>query len=484
MLGQPGVREVPLPMEPGDYLARVAAYPLGGWLVAVLARGQRSLAWLHVADDTTVRALWTETADPWINLDRDTRVLADGTVLRSTERTGFRHLELRDRDGTLGAQLTGGQWSVSSVAHVDTTGGEVFFHAHVHGVTEQHLYAVPLRPAAPVTRPERLTAEPGWHTATFSLDGARWIDTWSDLQTAPRLALHERRATDGGRSLVEPTLTAAALGVRPPELLQVTAADGTTPLQCAFYRPDGDDGRPPPCVVWVYAGPHQQYVKRAWETSVHPLRQYLARLGVAVMVVDGRGSAHRGLAFETPIRGQLGRVEVQDQATAVRQLAERGEIDAGRIGITGGSYGGFMTLCAMALEPGLFRVGVAVAPVTSWDGYDTAYTERYLGTPASNPDAYVASSALATASGISGSLLLIHGAIDENVHLRHSIRLIAELQAAGRDVELVVLPADRHKVRTPSGLSTRDRRTVRHLLEGLGVPLPDELVSGQAATGS
>src|SRR5690606_22592510 len=135
----------------------------------------------------------------------------------------------------------------------------------------------------------------------------------------------------------------------------------------------------------------------------------------------------------------------------------------------------FMTIRAMALEPELFRVGVAVAPVTDWLGYDTAYTERYLGLPERDAEAYEASSALSVAARITGSLLLIHGAIDENVHLRHSTRLVAQLQAAGRDVELVLLPADRHRTRSASGLATRDRRTVRHLLAGLGVPLPDEL---------
>jgi dipeptidyl-peptidase-4 len=117
---------------------------------------------------------------------------------------------------------------------------------------------------------------------------------------------------------------------------------------------------------------------------------------------------------------------------------------------------------------------VAIAPVTDWSGYDTAYTERYLGAPEAEPEAYRRSSVVASAAGLRGRLLLIHGAIDENVHLRHSTRLVAALQASGIDVELVVLPEDRHRVRTPSGLLTRDRRTTRHLLGGLGLPLPDE----------
>jgi dipeptidyl-peptidase-4 len=228
-------------------------------------------------------------------------------------------------------------------------------------------------------------------------------------------------------------------------------------------------------VVWVYGGPHSQYVKRAWEMTVYPLRQYLAQQGAAVLVVDNRGTANRGLAFESVLDGRLGGAELNDQVAAVDQLADRGEIDRGRVGITGGSYGGLMTLFALARAPGTFRVGVAVSPVTAQDGYDTAYAERYLGTPDSNPEGYRASSPLTCAADLGDGLLLIHGAIDENVHLRHSVRLMAALQAAGRDVELVILPHDRHRARTPDGLRTRDRRTVRHLLEGLGLPLPTEL---------
>lgn len=478
------IRDVLLPMADGDYLARVVAHPGGGWLAAVLPRSQRSLDWYRVSSDGDVQHLWTETADPWINLDNDTRVLPDGRVLRTTERTGYRHLELRSADGGDVTQLTEGQWSITSVAHLDPEAGFAYFHAHADGAEEQHLYRVGLDEAAPVTRPERLTGQPGWHTATFCDDGSRWVDAWSDLEHAPTLGLHERRDAGPGRVLVPSPLSATGMQLDPPELLELTAADGVTPLHAAVYRPSLAHAEPPPCVVWVYAGPHQQYVKREWSTTVHSLRQYLARAGVAVLVVDSRGSKDRGLAFESAIRYALGNAEVEDQAAAVRQLIERGEIDGARVAITGGSYGGFMTLRAMALEPELFRVGVAVAPVTSWDGYDTAYTERYLGTPVGEPDAYRASSALEVADRIAGRILVIHGAIDENVHLRHSMRLVATLQAIGRDVELVVLPDDRHKTRTASGLATRERRTVQHLLDGLGVPLPPEVLTDQAASGS
>jgi dipeptidyl-peptidase-4 len=476
--GGPSVA-VELGMAADDYLARVVAHPHGGWLAAVLPRDQRSLHWLRVLPDGGAGDLWTETASPWLNLDHDTRVLADGRVLRSTERSGFRHLELRNADGSPAARLTDGGWVVTEVVHVDEARAEVLFIATRDGVTERHLYAVPLDPGELVRDPVRLSAEPGWHQAVVSRDGLRWADTWSTLELAPAVAVRGRDHS-AAVTVHQPTVTATSIGLAPPELLELTAADGATTLHAALYRPTRTDAGPPRCVVWVYGGPHSQYVKRAWELTAHALRQYLVQAGAAVLVVDNRGTAHRGIAFEAILERHLGAAEVADQAAAVRQLAAVGELDPSRVGMMGGSYGGFMTLMAMATEPQLFGVGVAISPVVEWAGYDTAYTERYLGTPAEHAPAYLESSPRGRASAITGDLLLIHGALDENVHLRHSVRMVAAFQAAGREVELVLLPDQRHRVRGDAALGTRERRTLAHLLTGLGLPLPSDLISAAA----
>lgn len=469
-----GWRDIKLGMRPDDYLARVLAHPAGGWLAAVLPRDQRSLAWHRVATDGSSQRRWVEEGNPWINLDDDTRVLPDGRVLRTTERSGFRHLEVRGADGELERVLTHGDWVVTGVAAVATARREVLFMATRDGVLERHLYAVPWDAPEPISDPERLTADEGWHAVVARPDGGRWIDTWSDLQRAPRVSVVSREGQS--RLIHASSVTATEERLDPPELLELVAADGHTPLQVALHRPRGREaaGDPPPGVVWVYGGPGSQNVKESWEMSVHPLRQYLAQAGAAVVVVDNRGTGFRGSAFESPIDGRLGWNEVADQATAVRQLAGRGEVDASRIGIIGGSYGGFMAILGMALEPELFRVGVAISPVAEWNGYDTAYTERYLATPRDNPEGYRQSSALTHVAVVRGDLLLIHGTADENVHLRHSLRLVEAFRAAGREVELVRLPEQRHRTRGDA-IRDRERWTARHLLRGLGLPLPNEL---------
>lgn len=467
-----GWRPVELEMEADDYLARVVSRPPGGWLAAVLPRDQRSLRWYEVGADGSAVHLWTEPGDPWINLDDHTRVLPDGRILRSTERSGFRHLELRSSSGELDRVLTAGDWVVTEVVAVAADRGDVLFMATHDGVLERHLYAVPLDTVEPVTDPTRLTVEPGWHVVVARQDGERWIDTWSDLSHAPRLTVEAR---DGAPQLIHASsMTAADANLAPPEILSVVAADGRTRLHAALYRAAAPPSDSPPAVLWVYGGPHSQYVKDAWEMTRNGLRQYLAEAGATVVVVDNRGTGFRGLDFESAVNGRLGWNEVADQAAALRQLGERGEVDLARVGIVGGSYGGFMTILAMAKEPDLFMIGVAISSVGEWTGYDTAYTERYLGLPRNNPDGYRESSALSHLAEVKGDLLLIHGTADENVHLRQSLRLVDAFRAAGREIELVRLPEQRHRTRGVA-IRERERRTVAHLLRGLGLPLPDEL---------
>jgi dipeptidyl-peptidase 4 len=461
--------------QPDDYLARVVPDPAGGWLAAVLPRDQRTLHWHRVSVDGSASPAWVEARDPWVNLDDDTRFLPDGRILRSTERSGFRHLELRTPDGQLERVLTAGDWMVTDVVGIAVSRGEVLFRGTRDGALERHLYAVPYDAPDAVADPERLTPEPGWHEITASSDAERWIDTRSDLEHAPRVSVVAR---DGGSLVLhESSTTASGEGLQPPELIELVAADGATPLHAAVFRPanGATPETPPPAVVWVYGGPHRQFVERSWDAMVvYPTRHYLAQAGAMVVVVDNRGTAYRGLAFESAIHGRLGPNEVADQATAVRQLAERGLLDPRRVGIFGGSYGGHMTILAMALEPDLFRTGVAIAPVSEWTGYDTAYTERYLGQPGANAEGYRESSALTHAGEVRGDLLLIHGTVDENVHLGHSLRMAEALRRAGHDVELVTLPEQRHRTRG-SAIRERDRLTLAHLLRGLGLPVPDEL---------
>jgi dipeptidyl-peptidase-4 len=257
-----------------------------------------------------------------------------------------------------------------------------------------------------------------------------------------------------------PAAAAGSPRPTPPLIVTLPAADGVTPLFAALFLPDAavHGPGPYPTVVAVYGGPHVQRVKHDWATSNEGRAQALRRDGFLVAMVDNRGSSRRGLAFEGALRHALGRVEVEDQVAAVRALVAARLAQADRVGVYGWSYGGYMTLLLLARAPGVFAAGVSGAPVTSWDGYDTGYTERYMGTPGGNPEGYAAASVLTQAAAITGRLLLVHGLLDENVHARHSLRLIARLIAANVLYDFLPFPAERH---VPRGVADKAYREAR-----------------------
>ena len=238
-------------------------------------------------------------------------------------------------------------------------------------------------------------------------------------------------------------------GIPPPEILSFPSSDGAEMLYAAVYWPDpAVHGQGPyPLICSVYGGPHVQRVNRSWSQCADMRAQRLCGLGFAVVKCDNRGSARRGLAFEGAIRKRLGRLEVLDQVTAVRHLAMQGAVDPTRVGIYGWSYGGYLAAMCLCRAPDVFHVAVAGAPVTSWDGYDTHYTERYMGLPSENPGGYGESAVFDHVPNMRGRLMIVHGLIDENVHFRHTARLINRLVAAGKDYDLLIFPDERHSPR-------------------------------------
>jgi dipeptidyl-peptidase-4 len=447
------------------YLARVAWRADGTLAALVLSRDQRHMRWLAFDPATGKRStLLEERGEPWLNLDHDTRFLESGEVLLSSERTGYRHLYLHADDGSLVRQLTSGDWVVTRLITVDEERRIAYFQGTREGVLERHVYSVSLDGGDV----QPLTHSAGWHDAVFSKDCSLYLDVHGSLDRAPAVML---RSTDG--TVETPVFAnegndAETLGLRPPALLRIPVAEGVE-LDAALYEPPAlEPGRKYPLIVSVYGGPHAQSVANQWGLTVDMRAQYLAQEGFCVLKVDNRGSANRGLDFEAPIHLRLGTVEVADQAAAVRWLAaHRPEIDLERVGIYGWSYGGYMACMAMMREPGLFKVGVAGAPVSDWDGYDTGYTERYMSTPQQNPGGYREGSVLTHAGRLEGKLLLVHGMVDENVHFRHTARLAVALAAAQKTYDMLVFPEERHMPRDAKGLEYQERRLIDYFRQHL-----------------
>jgi dipeptidyl-peptidase-4 len=445
----------PLWMDLGEsedmYLARVRWLPDGALSAQIQNREQRVLD-LARFDPLTGRrtTLLRETSDDWINLHDMFKPLEgsgrdyEGGFLWASERTGFRHLYLYDASGRLLRALTGGEWMVDDVAAIDEDRELVYFTGNREAPTEQQLYSVSLSSG----ELRQISVEQGRHSVVIDHGRERYTDTYDSLARPPEVTLRslasgKRLATiyDGRDDRID------RLGLKPPEMISLQNRAGVT-LYGAVYRPPESFGPGPyPTVVSVYGGPHVQHVADSWLLTADLRAQWLRSLGFLVFRLDNRGSARRGVAFETAIKHDMGNVEVQDQVDGVRWLVEKGLADPERVGIYGGSYGGYMSLMCLARAPETFKVAVASAPVTHWDGYDTHYTERYMGTPDSNAGGYLASSVMRYVENIEGRLLLIHGLLDENVHFRHTARLINALMRAGKPYDLLVVPDGRHSTR-------------------------------------
>jgi dipeptidyl-peptidase 4 len=428
-----------------QYLARMEWAPTGELMIQRLNRRQNRLDVL-LADVATgvTRTLFTDTDSAWVEVDDDFTWIGGGRqFLFSSERDGYNHLYLVDRDGGV-RQLTRGPWDVLSVVAVDERGGWIYFDANEEGPTQTHLYRVRLNGTAF----EQITTERGTHRVAIASGSPYLLDLYSQAAAPPATRL---LTTDGRlvRVLVDnaPMRQAiAALGLSAPEFITIPGADGT-PLQAFVIRPPGfDPARKYPVLMYVYGGPGSQSVRDAWGGSRYLWHQHLAQRGYVVVSVDNRGTGGRGAAFRRATYLRLGIRETEDQVAAAHWLGRQPWVDPARIGIWGWSYGGFMTSSAMLTPGSPFRAGIAVAPVTDWHLYDTIYTERFMRTPQENGEGYRITAPVHMAANLRGRFLLIHGTGDDNVHFQNAVQLVDALQEAGKQFQFMAYPDRNHAI--------------------------------------
>jgi dipeptidyl-peptidase-4 len=429
------------------YLGRVAWAKDGATLyVQRQSRDQRRLDLLAVDPATGQgRVILTETSPYWVDLTDDFKPLADGTFLWSSERSGFRHLYLYRGDGRLIRQVTKGAWPVHEVEGVDEAGRAVIFSAFRETPGERRLWRTSYdRPADPVP----LTPAGGWSTVTVAARGGAFTGTYEDPRTPPQTALYR---ADGSRVrwIEENALKDGhpfwpyVDRLRTPTFGTLKAADGSD-LWWSMRTPPGfDPARTYPVIVQVYGGPSGPRVASNWH---NPEDQILLDAGYILFRLDNRGVGHRSVAFKTAINRRLGQLEVDDQLVGAAWLKTLPYVDAARIGVTGWSYGGYMTLLLLTAPNSPFKAGVSGAPVTDWTLYDTHYTERFMGKPSENPAGYAASEVVTRLDRLApGSLMLIHGMADDNVTFDHTTRVLFALQAEGKPFETMVYPGLRHR---------------------------------------
>lgn len=459
-----GKVKVDLGTETDIYLARVDWTPDGKTLLVQRQnRAQSVLDMLAVDPATgTSRILFSEKSGErsWVNLSDAYRPLKDGSLIWWSERDGHGHL-YRFKDGSW-TQLTKGDWEVAELVGVDEAKGRVTFLGNKDGVLERHLYTVDLNKPGAVTR----ISEPGfWHAAKGNDAASRIIVTRSKGDQPAQVML-----TDGsGKRLAwvnenkvagdhpyAPYLAAH----RAKQFGTIKAADGTD-LHWEMITPKLEPGKKYPVFFQHYGGPHSQQVSKAWSGA---LQQYIVDRGYIWFVIDNRGAANRGKAFEDHLFQAMGGVEVQDQLAGAAYLKTLGFVDPAKITTYGWSYGGYMTLKMLQAAPGTFAAGVSGAPVSKWELYDTHYTERYMGDPRKVQGAYDKANTVADATKISDPLLLIHGMADDNVVLEHSTVMMSKLQGAAVPFEVMLYPGQTHKVGGP-GVSVHLWKTILDFLD-------------------
>lgn len=454
----PRIRRIALPEGRYEYVPRLGWVPgtRSVWF-QLLDRAQTRLELVRYDLDRDVAVTLLVDEDPaWINLHDDLRFLGDGSFLWSSEKKGFRHLFLHDATGREVRQLTSGSWEVLSLEAVDEKAGMATFVANEASPLGRGVYRVGLDGK----NFARVTHGAGVHRATVSPDGRWVVDSYSELTRAPivRLVAADGRIVRVLAANEHPEIE--KYRISKPELVRIPGPRGKELMGLVTKPLDIQPGTRYPVVVYVYGGPHSQSVQNGWPGRSGLIAQVLAARGFVTFVVDGRGTAGRGRDFERALLRRFGKVELEDQLAGIAWLKKQKYVDPKRIGIWGGSYGGFMTIYAMANAPGMFRSGVAIASVTDWRLYDSIYTERYLKLPADNPEGYKDSSPVHQAATLDGRLLLIHGTADDNVHWHNTLMMADQLVRAGKDYELQLYAGATHRSYRPDQRADEVRRTL------------------------
>jgi dipeptidyl-peptidase-4 len=476
-------RTIPLPPDTEYILPFYTWAPDSGEALYITVNRDHSVLRLNAWSPASgaSRIVIEETDPHWINEDfYAAPVFLEGgqRFLWLSERDGFMHLYLYSRQGEMLRQLTRGDWLIDNSAydiltpgkpvHVDPSGTWAYFTTTANGPLERQVYRLDLAGG----QLEQISQQAGFHAVALSGDGAFLVDQFSSVDTPPVTSILH---ADGGE--VEVLGECAGPSLELPqvsrEFLTVEAHDGTE-LYAQIVKPeDFDPDRKYGVVVHWYGGPGLQLVSDRYGTTNlfnHIERDTLyTQAGFIVWRLDNRGSFGRGHAFETPIYGQLGPAALDDQLAGVEYLKTLSYVDPERIGSDGKSFGGFLTLYALIHAPDVFRCGVAGSGPTDWSYYDTIYTERYMKTPAENPDGYAATELVSRAGDIGAEPLIVHGLADTNVHLQNSVNFIQALEHTGKPFSFIPLPNENHHYEG-DGLATALSASTAYFTRQMGNP--------------
>lgn len=444
------------------------------WWQPWLNRGQDHLIIYAVdAENGQKKLIYEEKQKTWIDLDNTDRItmLNNGKgVLLQSDRTGWNMIYHYDMNGKQVAATTAGEFTVTSIKYVDEKAGLVYFTARKENSARSDFYVVRLNGKDL----KRLTFGEYHHDVNVSPDGSFFITTYQNAGTPPKMAL----LNNMGKVVLELGNAAGEsfpkFSYAKTELIRVKSEDGLFELPALVTWPKNyDPTKKYPVLISIYGGPNAGTVMDRF--NLNPQQQWFAEEGLIQVAMDHRASGHFGKKGINYMHRNLGFWEIKDYSTIVKHLIEKGA-DPKRICITGFSYGGYMSCYALTYGADVFTHGMAGGSVVDWTLYDTHYTERFMDTPQENPEGYKSSSVLTHAAKYKGMLQIVHGAIDENVHLQNSIQLMSRLQDLRKPFELMIYPQSRHGWGGNKGIHFQNLKNdfiYRHLLQKT---MPQEMI--------
>ena len=412
----------------------------------VLNRHQDNLDLLFV-DGTTAAAkvVLNEKDKAYVDVTDNLTFLKDNSFIWTSEKDGFNHIYLYDKTGKLKNQVTKGNWEVVSYYGFDEKNKTIFYQSTENGSINRDIYRIGLDGKSKV----RLTAKVGTSTATFSPNFQFFINTFSSASQPTTYTLNESKAGKEIQVIENNQALAAKLksyNLPTKEFFVLKTAKGNE-LNAWILKPkDFDPSKKYPVFMYQYSGPGSQQVNNDWNNSDDYWFASLTQQGYIVACVDGRGTGFKGADFKKVTQKELGKYEVQDQIDAAKVIGAYSYVDAARIGIFGWSYGGFMASNCIFQGNDVFKMAIAVAPVTNWRFYDSVYTERYMQTPQENASGYDQNSPINHVSKLKGKFLLIHGSGDDNVHVQNSMQMMEALIQANKQFDSQIYPDKNHGI--------------------------------------
>ncbi|MHC1704292.1 MAG: DPP IV N-terminal domain-containing protein [Tenuifilaceae bacterium] len=408
--------------------------------IQVLNRDQNDMK-IILADPTTgdYTQIYNETRKTWIDFYEDIYVLKNGKgfILRSY-RNDWENLYYHAWDGRLIAQITNFNWRVNGIEQVDEEKGLVYFTGTGTESTDNHYFRVGIDGKNLI----QITNGNGSHRVSMSPKGNYFIDTWNSVVSAGSIIALDKKAKVIREIYKNEQPTFDVTKHSRSELVKITTQDGLFNMPALVTYPvNFDESKKYPVVFAIYGGPNAGTVSNRWGGTTP---SWYSQNDIIVFSVDHRGSGHFGKKGLDYIHRCLGKWEILDYIDAVKWLTSKQFVDSTKIGITGGSYGGYMACLALTKGAKYWTHGVASSSVTDWKLYDNVYTERYMDTPQDNPEGYKDGSTLTFVNNFKGKLLITHGDMDDNVHMQNSIWLISKLQDANKTFEFMIYPNGRH----------------------------------------